>query len=117
MLMKACVGAAPVETSGTITFNGHQQDEFNPMRTARYVDQFDLHTAQLTVRETLTFSAKVQGPGYGRSAPSATSCWQRPERIARVVLHVGLRSDDPHLLTWQHPQLQTTTLQNAIAET
>ena len=68
MLMKACVGAAPVQLSGDITFNGHHQHEFNVRRTARYVDQFDLHNPQLTVRETLMFSALVQGPGYNRSA-------------------------------------------------
>ena len=72
MLMKACIGAtpkgvAPVNVSGEITYNGHKLDEFNPMRTARYVDQFDLHNPLLTVRETLLFSARVQGPGYNRS--------------------------------------------------
>ena len=73
MLMKACIGAtpkgvAPVEVTGKITYNGHTLDEFNAMRTARYVDQFDLHNPLLTVRETLMFSARVQGPGYNRSA-------------------------------------------------
>ena len=56
--------------TGSLTFNGHKQSEFNVRRTARYVDQFDLHTPMLTVRETLLFSAMVQGPGYHRSAPS-----------------------------------------------
>lgn len=37
---------------------------------ARYVNQFDLHNAQLTVRETLTFSAMCQGEGYNRGATS-----------------------------------------------
>ena len=35
--------------------------------TAAYVDQNDLHMVELTVRETLAFSARVQGVGtsYG----------------------------------------------------
>lgn len=64
MLMQALCGAAPVGTTGSITYNGHNLSEFNVVRTARYIAQFDLHNPQLTVRETLTFSAMVQGPGY-----------------------------------------------------
>jgi ABC-type multidrug transport system ATPase subunit len=75
IFMKALCGAAPVALSGDITYNGAKQSEFNVTRTARYVDQFDLHNAQLTVRETLTFSAMCQGEGYNRSAPPvATTC-------------------------------------------
>ncbi|XP_022634879.1 pleiotropic drug resistance protein 1-like [Vigna radiata var. radiata] len=49
--------------SGKVTYNGHGMDEFVPQRTAAYVDQNDLHIAELTVRETLAFSARVQGVG------------------------------------------------------
>nr|XP_007162612.1 hypothetical protein PHAVU_001G166000g [Phaseolus vulgaris]ESW34606.1 hypothetical protein PHAVU_001G166000g [Phaseolus vulgaris] len=49
--------------SGKVTYNGHAIDEFVPQRTAAYVNQNDLHIAELTVRETLTFSARVQGVG------------------------------------------------------
>ena len=62
-------GLAPAAISGDITYNGHTQQEFNVRRTARYVAQQDLHNPNLTVRETLTFSARCQGPGYNRSAP------------------------------------------------
>jgi ABC-type multidrug transport system ATPase subunit len=42
-------------------------DEFVPERIAAYVSQDDLHSGELTVRETLAFSAKCQGVGdsYG----------------------------------------------------
>jgi ABC-type multidrug transport system ATPase subunit len=42
-------------------------DEFVPQRTAAYISQYDLHIAEMTVRETLAFSARVQGVGtrYG----------------------------------------------------
>ncbi|KAG2405948.1 Pleiotropic drug resistance protein [Vigna angularis] len=49
--------------SGKVTYNGHGMDEFVPQRTAAYVNQNDLHIAELTVRETLAFSARVQGVG------------------------------------------------------
>jgi ABC-type multidrug transport system ATPase subunit len=67
MLMKALCGLAPAAITGDITYNGHTQDEFNVRRTCRYVMQSDLHNSALTVRETLTFSAMCQGPGYHRS--------------------------------------------------
>lgn len=55
------------QVSGKVTYNGHGVDEFVPQRTAAYVNQNDLHIAELTVRETLAFSARVQGVGtrYG----------------------------------------------------
>ncbi|KAK7336925.1 hypothetical protein VNO77_17478 [Canavalia gladiata] len=49
--------------SGKVTYNGHGMDEFVPQRTAAYVNQNDLHVGELTVRETLAFSARVQGVG------------------------------------------------------
>ena len=44
-------------------------DEFVPQRTSAYIGQHDLHVGEMTVRETLTFSARCQGVGtrYGRS--------------------------------------------------
>jgi ABC-type multidrug transport system ATPase subunit len=66
--MKALSGRAEVSVTGSITYNGHDLSEFNVTRTARYVDQHDLHNPALTVRETLTFSAMCQGPGYNRGA-------------------------------------------------
>lgn len=42
-------------------------DEFVPQRTAAYISQYDSHIAEMTVRETLAFSARCQGVGsrYG----------------------------------------------------
>jgi len=53
--------------SGKVTYNGHGMNEFVPQRTAAYVNQYDLHIGEMTVRETLAFSARVQGVGarYG----------------------------------------------------
>ncbi|KAG8480809.1 hypothetical protein CXB51_025543 [Gossypium anomalum] len=49
-----------LEVSGEITYNGYGLDEFNPRKTSTYVSQYDLHTPEMTVRETLDFSARFQ---------------------------------------------------------
>ncbi|KAG5228963.1 ABC transporter family protein [Salix suchowensis] len=49
--------------SGRVTYNGHEMDEFVPQRTAAYISQHDLHIGEMTVRETLAFSARCQGVG------------------------------------------------------
>ncbi|KAM4111345.1 hypothetical protein ACJW30_05G060300 [Castanea mollissima] len=49
--------------SGKVTYNGHEMHEFVPQRTAAYVSQHDLHIGEMTVRETLAFSARCQGVG------------------------------------------------------
>ncbi|XAR53291.1 Sulfate-transporting ATPase [Bertholletia excelsa] len=52
-----------LKMSGNITYNGHGLKEFVPQRTAAYVSQQDWHVAEMTVRETLDFSARCQGVG------------------------------------------------------
>ncbi|KAL8043077.1 hypothetical protein ABFX02_09G094400 [Erythranthe guttata] len=49
--------------SGTVTYNGHSMKEFVPQRTAAYISQHDVHIGEMTVRETLAFSARCQGVG------------------------------------------------------
>jgi len=51
------------QVSGKVTYNGHGMDEFVPERTAAYISQHDLHIGEMTVRETLEFSARCQGVG------------------------------------------------------
>lgn len=53
--------------AGKVSYNGHGMNEFVPQRTSAYVSQNDVHLGELTVRETLAFSARVQGvgPQYG----------------------------------------------------
>ncbi|XP_052107706.1 ABC transporter G family member 34-like [Arachis duranensis] len=38
-------------------------NEFVPQRTAAYISQNDVHIGEMTVRETLAFSARCQGVG------------------------------------------------------
>ncbi|KAJ7564272.1 hypothetical protein O6H91_02G010500 [Diphasiastrum complanatum] len=54
---------ASLHVSGNVTFNGHCLSEFVPQKTSAYISQYDLHIGELTVRETLEFSAKCQGVG------------------------------------------------------
>ena len=53
-----------MQFEGNITYNGHEMHEFIPVRTAAYVPQDDVHIGEMTVRETLDFSACVQGAGF-----------------------------------------------------
>ncbi|XP_058074640.1 ABC transporter G family member 39-like isoform X2 [Magnolia sinica] len=52
-----------IKVSGTVTYNGHGMEEFVPQRTSAYISQHDLHIGEMTVRETLAFSARCQGAG------------------------------------------------------
>ncbi|KAJ7535346.1 hypothetical protein O6H91_12G029400 [Diphasiastrum complanatum] len=52
-----------LQVTGTISYNGHFLSEFVPQKTSAYISQHDLHIGDLTVRETLEFSAQCQGVG------------------------------------------------------
>ena len=56
-----------VQVSGEVTYNGYGLDEFVPQKTAAYISQTDVHVGEMTVKETLDFSARCQGVGtkYG----------------------------------------------------
>ncbi|KAL5728854.1 transcription factor [Ranunculus cassubicifolius] len=53
-----------LKASGKVTYNGHTMKEFVQQRTSAYISQHDLHIGDMTVRETLDFSARCQGVGY-----------------------------------------------------
>lgn len=55
------------QVRGEITYNGHGLKEFVPQKTSAYISQNDVHVAEMTVKETLDFSARCQGVGsrYG----------------------------------------------------
>ncbi|RVW28719.1 Pleiotropic drug resistance protein 1 [Vitis vinifera] len=52
-----------LKVTGKVTYNGHGMNEFVPQRTATYISQHDTHIGEMTVRETLAFSARCQGVG------------------------------------------------------
>nr|GEY05233.1 ABC transporter G family member 39-like isoform X2 [Tanacetum cinerariifolium] len=49
--------------SGNITYCGHHLSEFIPQRTCAYISPNNLHTGEMTVRETLDFSGRCLGVG------------------------------------------------------
>ncbi|KAL8189299.1 hypothetical protein R6Q57_028865 [Mikania cordata] len=55
--------AKELRVSGKVTYNGHEFHEFVPLKTSAYISQHDVHIGELTVRETLAYSARFQGVG------------------------------------------------------
>ncbi|KAJ4844769.1 hypothetical protein Tsubulata_003473, partial [Turnera subulata] len=64
-LLQALAGKLPqsLKVTGEVTYNGYKFDEFVPQKTSAYVSQHDRHISEMTVRETLDFSACCQGIG------------------------------------------------------
>ncbi|KAK7255465.1 hypothetical protein RIF29_28875 [Crotalaria pallida] len=52
-----------LKVGGEITYNGYKLNEFVPQKTSAYVSQNDVHVGEMTVRETLEFSARCLGVG------------------------------------------------------
>ncbi|XP_058759198.1 ABC transporter G family member 35-like [Vicia villosa] len=52
-----------LRVEGEITYNGHKLNEFVPRKTSAYISQNDVHIGEMTVKETLDFSARCQGIG------------------------------------------------------
>ncbi|KAH7833611.1 hypothetical protein Vadar_008066 [Vaccinium darrowii] len=54
-----------LKVTGDISYNGYKLNEFLPQKTSAYISQYDVHIAEMTVREILDFSAYCQGIGSG----------------------------------------------------
>ncbi|KAF5960754.1 hypothetical protein HYC85_001963 [Camellia sinensis] len=52
-----------LNVAGEVSYNGYKLEEFIPQKTSVYISQNDLHIPEMTVRETLDFSARCQGIG------------------------------------------------------
>ncbi|XP_019448177.1 PREDICTED: ABC transporter G family member 36-like [Lupinus angustifolius] len=52
-----------LRVNGEISYNGHNLNEFVPRKTSAYISQNDVHQGEMTVKETLDFSARCQGVG------------------------------------------------------
>ncbi|XP_057469929.1 pleiotropic drug resistance protein 3-like isoform X1 [Actinidia eriantha] len=64
-LLKALSGNLnkSLKVTGEISYNGYKLEEFLPQKTSAYISQNDMHSPEMTVRETLDFSACCQGIG------------------------------------------------------
>lgn len=52
-----------LQVGGEVSYNGCLLSEFIPVKTSSYISQNDLHIPEMSVRETLDFSACCQGIG------------------------------------------------------
>uniref|UniRef100_A0A0D9WFM2 ABC transporter domain-containing protein n=1 Tax=Leersia perrieri TaxID=77586 RepID=A0A0D9WFM2_9ORYZ len=52
-----------LKVTGEVEYNGVNLNTFVPHKTSAYISQYDLHIPEMTVRETLDFSARFQGVG------------------------------------------------------
>ncbi|XWS08431.1 hypothetical protein CRYUN_Cryun40dG0002000 [Craigia yunnanensis] len=52
-----------LKVTGEISYNGYSLNEFIPQKTSAYISQYNLHIPEMTVRETIDFSAHCQGVG------------------------------------------------------
>ncbi|KAE8697218.1 ABC transporter G family member 42 [Hibiscus syriacus] len=52
-----------LKVTGEISYNGYKFTEFVPQNTSAYISTYDLQISEMTVRETLDFSARCQGVG------------------------------------------------------
>ncbi|KAL4524950.1 hypothetical protein Ndes2526A_g07047 [Nannochloris sp. 'desiccata'] len=63
--LRALSGRAQVQSdlavTGSVQYNGHNFDQFQPAHAAAYVSQADMHYGELTVRETMDFAAQCFG--------------------------------------------------------
>ncbi|KAH7835114.1 hypothetical protein Vadar_023002 [Vaccinium darrowii] len=83
-LLKALSGNLDksLKVAGEVSYNGYKLEEFIPQKTSAYISQNDLHIPQMTVRETLDFSARCQGVGSRTEIMAEIS---RREKQAGVV--------------------------------
>ncbi|KAL8545345.1 hypothetical protein ACS0TY_005499 [Phlomoides rotata] len=83
-LLKALSGNLDksLKVTGDITYNGYKLDEFVPQKTSAYISQDDLHIPEMTVRETLDFSARCQGIGSRAETMMEVS---RREKQANII--------------------------------
>ncbi|KAK8688309.1 hypothetical protein V6N13_087079 [Hibiscus sabdariffa] len=52
-----------LKVTGELSYNGYKFTEFVPQNTSAYISQYDIHISEMTIRETLDFSARCQGIG------------------------------------------------------
>jgi hypothetical protein len=61
-------------------------NEFVPERTAAYISQHDNHIGEMTVRETLAFSARCQGVGTSYGTTISFFCCSYCTNLQNLVL-------------------------------
>ncbi|XP_038702837.1 pleiotropic drug resistance protein 3-like isoform X2 [Tripterygium wilfordii] len=64
-LLKALSGNLyqSLKLTGEVSYNGFDLEELVPQKSSAYIGQYDVHIPEMTVRETIDFSARCQGVG------------------------------------------------------
>ncbi|XP_038702840.1 pleiotropic drug resistance protein 3-like [Tripterygium wilfordii] len=75
-----------LKVTGEISYNGHKPEECVPQKTSVYISQDDIHIPEMTVRETLAFSARCQGVGS----------------LAEILLEVSRRENEAEIFPGVH---------------
>ncbi|KAL8105525.1 hypothetical protein AgCh_029351 [Apium graveolens] len=62
-LLKALAGKLDksLKVDGEVTYNGTRVENLRPQEHAAYISQYNFHVPEMTVRETIDFSARCQG--------------------------------------------------------
>ncbi|KAJ4849439.1 hypothetical protein Tsubulata_041604, partial [Turnera subulata] len=112
-LLKALSGKLDqsLKVTGEITYNGYKFNEFIPQKTSAYISQYDQHISEMTVRETLDFSARCQGIG-DRADIMEEIC--RKEKQAGIIpepdidTYIKVVSEKDQEQYWQHHEVPYT---------
>ena len=72
-----------LQVAGEISYNGYKIYGFVPQKTSTYISQYDRHLPEMTMRETIDFSACCQGVG---SRAGKIPCFLHVV-INRVIVH------------------------------
>ncbi|KAL7162698.1 hypothetical protein ACSBR2_043060 [Camellia fascicularis] len=101
-LLKALSGNLnkSLKVAGEVSYNGYKLEEFIPQKTSAYISQNDLHITELTVRETLDFSARCQCIGSRADIMIEVS---KREKQAGIVL-------DPDIDTYMKVKYLSTAV-------
>ncbi|KAJ4821925.1 hypothetical protein Tsubulata_041743 [Turnera subulata] len=91
-----------LKVEGDITYNGYKLSEFVPQKSSAYISQNDIHTAELTVKETFDFSARCQGVGtrYAELARREKAAGILPEADVDLFMKVFQANFDSKMPVW-----------------
>jgi len=70
------------EISGEVLLNGFSQEKVSFRRCSGYVEQFDVQSAELTIRETIRFSAELR---LDRTHPARTSPAEMDQHVNEMI--------------------------------
>jgi len=80
------------EISGTVELNGFAQETTSFLRSSGYVEQFDVQTSQLTVRETVVFSARLRLDSRNEATKSDASKLLFVDKVLEMLELTSLKN-------------------------